>query len=541
MPVRVRAGTFADSHGSHVTVIAAGANQKPGETRLELLARNWGIFRNIIPQLIEANRDGVIVVATNPVDVLTYGTWGISGLPRGRVIGTGTHYEIDPRSVHALIIGEHGDSEVPVWSRATIGGMKLHEFGEAQGRSHDQATLDGIFAQTRDAAQEIIKRKGATYYAVSSGMMRLLEAILRDEQTILPVSCVLRGQYGLGRHERGGVAHCRPMKIVSLELIKVPPSWVWLKIHTDEGITGLGEPYLENHPDSVIAEVLRLEPLLIGEDPRRIEWLWNRMYEGGSGYKGGPVKMSAISGIDMALWDITGKAAGLPVHRLLGGATRDRVLVYRAVGGGRPHVVEPGDPYRAGRRDPVPGDPKPGSPAIDIHNPHPAIARQMLRALAPHRPLFVEEPMPIERVDALAEAVAGSEVPVAAGERWMGKWIFFDALSRGLLAVVQPDLAHAGGITECRKIAAIAEAAYATVALHCPLSPLAFAASVQLDASIPNFLVQEHNEVKGYLRDPFVVGDDGCVEVPNAPGLGVEIDEAGMARIMAKPWSTQRG
>ncbi len=398
------------------------------------------------------------------------------------------------------------------------------------------------------------------------------------------------------------------MKIVSLELIKVPPSWVWLKIHTDEGITGLGEPYLENHPDSVIAEVLRLEPLLIGEDPTRIEWLWNRMYEGGSGYKGGPVKMSAISGIDMALWDITGKAAGLPVHRLLGGATRDRVLVYRAVGGGRPHVVEPGDPYRAGRRDPGPGDPKPDSPeawraaaaelvhewgfralkahvspgetpfgtdlvdgmvacfaaaregagpgvpvAIDIHNPHPAIARQMLRALAPHRPLFVEEPMPIERVDALAEAVAGSEVPVAAGERWMGKWVFFDALSRGLLAVVQPDLAHAGGITECRKIAAIAEAAYATVALHCPLSPLAFAASVQLDASIPNFLVQEHNEVNdtraggrtvigaGYLRDPFVVGDDGCVAVPNAPGLGVELDEAGMARIMAKPWSTQRG
>ena len=398
------------------------------------------------------------------------------------------------------------------------------------------------------------------------------------------------------------------MKIVSLELIKVPPSWVWLKIHTDGGITGLGEPYLENHPDSVIAEVLRLEPLLIGEDPTRIEWLWNRMYEGGSGYKGGPVKMSAISGIDMALWDITGKAAGLPVYRLLGGATRDRVLVYRAVGGGRPHVVEPGDPYRAGRRDPVPGDPKPGSPeawraaaaelvhewgfralkahvspgetpfgtdlvdgmvacfaaaregagpgvpvAIDIHNPHPAIARQMLRALAPHRPLFVEEPMPIERVDALAEAVAGSEVPVAAGERWMGKWIFFDALSRGLLAVVQPDLAHAGGITECRKIAAIAEAAYATGAVPCPLSPLAFAASVQLDASIPNFLVQEHNEVNdtrdggrtvigaGYLRDPFVVGDDGCVAVPNAPGLGVEIDEAGMARIMAKAWSTQRG
>ena len=140
------------------------------------------------------------------------------------------------------------------------------------------------------------------------------------------------------------------MKITALELIKVPPSWVWLKLHTDEGLVGLGEPYLEGHPDSVIAEVRRLEPLLLGEDPRRIEYLWDRMYTAGGHYRGGPVTLSAISGIDIALWDVAGKAAGQPVHRLLGGAYRDRVLVYHATGGALPHCVEPGQPYRSGRR-----------------------------------------------------------------------------------------------------------------------------------------------------------------------------------------------
>jgi len=138
------------------------------------------------------------------------------------------------------------------------------------------------------------------------------------------------------------------MKIIELEILKVPPSWVWLKIHTDEGITGVGEPYLENHHDTVIAEVQRLEPFLLGQDPTRVEALWQTMYDSGIGYRGGPVKMSAISGIDIALWDIAGKAAGLPIHRLLGGACRDRVRMYRATGGALPHWVEPGQPYRAG-------------------------------------------------------------------------------------------------------------------------------------------------------------------------------------------------
>jgi galactonate dehydratase len=396
------------------------------------------------------------------------------------------------------------------------------------------------------------------------------------------------------------------MKITHFELLKVPPSWVWLKVYTDDGLIGLGEPFLENHADSVIAEVRRLEPLLVGQDPRRIETLWEKMYNGGLGYKGGPVTMSAISGIDMALWDIAGKVAGQPVHQLLGGACRNRVKIYRATGGGLPHVVEPGLPYRTGRASSQPwrsDDPAvwaegarvlveewgfralkvhfgPGEGlevtsqidrfaewfaavrqgagpgvdvAVDIHNPHPRIAIQLIHALEPYRPLFVEEPMPIERLDTLVQIAQATSAPIAAGERWMGKWIFFEAIARGALAVVQPDLAHAGGITECKKIAAIAEAGYAKVALHAPLSPLALAASIQLDACLPNFLVQEHNEVndwregdrtmigQGFLKQPFVLDAEGCVAVPQGPGLGVEIDDDGLREIMQREWSTQRG
>lgn len=395
------------------------------------------------------------------------------------------------------------------------------------------------------------------------------------------------------------------MKITRFEILKVPPSWVWLLIHTDEGLTGIGEPYLENHADSVIAEVRRLEPLLIGQDPQRVEALWTAMYNGGIGYKGGPLTMSAISGIDMALWDLTGKIMGRPVHQLLGGAYRDRVRMYRATGAGVPHCVEPGLPYRAGRPATPPDvhdlrswseyarivveewgfrclkvhfSPGEGleatsqvdrfaerfaavregagpevDVAVDIHNPHPRIALQLITALEPHRPLFVEEPIPIERVDLLNDLARQTRATLAAGERWMGKWVFFDALRQGALAVVQPDLAHAGGITECKKIAAIAEACYASVALHCPLSPVALAASIQLDACMPNFLVQEHNEVNdwrqdgktligyGYLREPFMLDNQGCVAVPQTPGLGIEIDQDGLKEIMQRPWSQQRG
>jgi galactonate dehydratase len=284
--------------------------------------------------------------------------------------------------------------------------------------------------------------------------------------------------------------------------------------------------------------------------------------------------------------------------------------MYRATGGALPHFVQPGEPYRAGyqrqgsnvvqrnRNEPAtwaeaariltqewgfralkvhfgPGEGlevtskvdhfatlfaavrEGAGPdvdvAVDIHNPHPAIANQMIEVLAPHRPLFIEEPMPIERVDHLVDSARRTNAPMAAGERWMGKWVFFDALRHGALAVVQPDICHAGGITECHKIATMAESTFAKVALHCPLSPLALAASIQLDAVIPNFLVQEHNEVNdwreggktylgyGYFKDPFVLDEHGCVQVPQGPGLGVELDDAGMAEIMGRPWTSQRG
>jgi galactonate dehydratase len=336
------------------------------------------------------------------------------------------------------------------------------------------------------------------------------------------------------------------------------------------------------------------------------------MYESGSGYLGGPVKMSALSGIDIALWDLAGKAAGVPIYQMLGGQVHDRIKMYRSVGHELPWTVEPGEPYESGtplirkntKFDNItqidPGTYKEAARilteewgfralkmhvaigdgleitsqvnavterfaaaregagpdvdvAIDIHNPNPSIGRQMIESLAPHRPLFIEEPMPVERVDALAQIVEGTSATIAAGERWMGKWIFFDALTRGLISVMQPDICHAGGITECKKIATMGEAAYAKLALHCPLSPLALAASIQVDACSPNLLVQEHNEVndsrekdktiigKGFFKDPFELDAEGCVTVPDEPGLGIEIDDKGFEAVMSKPWSAVRG
>ena len=398
------------------------------------------------------------------------------------------------------------------------------------------------------------------------------------------------------------------MKITELELLKVPPSWIWVRVHTDCGITGLGEPYLEDHAEVVMAEVNRIAPCLIGEDPTRIEHLWRKMYESGNGYKGGPVKMSAISGIDMALWDIAGKAYGLPVHQLLGGKTRDRVKVYRSCHDEPPYTVQPGLPYRpkpqtsqlqvpatfdsAAERmarsaeqlaewgfrclklhfGPPPSLDQPADLdeivacvaavreavgkgidiAADIHNTHMSRALQLAKRLEPFGLLFLEEPLQPERIDLVRRIAEATDIPVAAGERWMGKWAFREALEAGV-SVVQPDVAHAGGFTELRKIAAMAEASYASVAPHCPLSPLSFAACIQFGAAMPIFLVQEHNEVNdsrdggmtrigcGYMREPFELGDDGCVPVPERPGIGFELDEIGFANIMKLPWRAARG
>jgi len=203
-PTRIWAGAYEDCAGAAVTVIAAGANQRPGESRLDLVKRNAAIFREIVPTVARHNPNGILLIATNPVDALTHASLKLSGLPKERVIGSGTildtarfrqllsrHFNVDARSIHAFIVGEHGDSEVPVWSLANIAGMRLEEYCAANDVPLDRAALAEIFIQTRDAAYQIIERKGATYYAVAAGLMRIVEAILRDQGTVLSVSSLV--------------------------------------------------------------------------------------------------------------------------------------------------------------------------------------------------------------------------------------------------------------------------------------------------------------------------------------------------------------
>jgi len=209
-PVHVWAGGYEDVEGAAVVVLAAGANQRPGETRLELPGRNAAILHEIVPQVIARAPDAILLMATNPVDVLTWATLSTSTLSARRVIGSGTildtarfrsllsrHFGVDPRSMHAHIIGEHGDTEVAAWSIATIGGMPIAGFQAASGRVLDRASRERIVTDTRRAAYEIIERKSATYYAVAAGVVRIIQAILRDESTVLTVSSRLTGSYGL--------------------------------------------------------------------------------------------------------------------------------------------------------------------------------------------------------------------------------------------------------------------------------------------------------------------------------------------------------
>ncbi len=207
-PLRIYAGGYEQLAGCEVVVIAAGANQRPGETRLDLLQRNAAVFRDVVPRVVGASPDAIIVIATNPVDILTHISAELAGLPRGRVIGSGTildtarfryllgqHYRVDPRSVHAYIVGEHGDSELALWSLANIAGVRLRDFVGVNGQRYDQAAMDAVFEQTRTAAYEIIKRKKATYYAIGLGLLTIVEAILRDQHTVLTISSPMTGQY----------------------------------------------------------------------------------------------------------------------------------------------------------------------------------------------------------------------------------------------------------------------------------------------------------------------------------------------------------
>ncbi len=249
-PTKIWNGTYADCAGAAVTIVAAGAGQKPGESRLDLVKRNADIFGQIIPEISKYNPGGILLITTNPVDVLTYASWKLSGLPPNQVIGSGTildtarfryllseHFGVDARSVHAYIIGEHGDSEVPVWSLANIAGMRLPAYASAQGMPHDLTAMENIFMQTRNAAYEIIKRKGATYYAVAAGVMRIVEAILRDQSTVLSVSSLINNYYDINDVclslptviDRGGVEQFLHLELNETEINAVRHSAEILK------------------------------------------------------------------------------------------------------------------------------------------------------------------------------------------------------------------------------------------------------------------------------------------------------------------------
>jgi L-lactate dehydrogenase len=208
-PVRIWSGSYADCAGAGIIVLAAGVSQQTGETRMDLLKRNAALFQKIVPQVVQYARDAILIIVTNPVDVLTYITWKISGLSSSQVIGIGTildtarfryllsqHYHVEPRSVHAFVIGEHGDSQVVVWSLANIAGIRLEDYGHLNGGELDLETKVNIARETRNAAYEVISRKGATFYAISAGVVRIVEAITRNEDSVLTVSSPLGGIYG---------------------------------------------------------------------------------------------------------------------------------------------------------------------------------------------------------------------------------------------------------------------------------------------------------------------------------------------------------
>ncbi|MGW5256289.1 galactonate dehydratase [Streptomyces sp. NPDC004012] len=353
------------------------------------------------------------------------------------------------------------------------------------------------------------------------------------------------------------------MKITRVETFLVPPRWLFCRIETDDGVAGWGEPVVEGRAEPVRAAVDVLAEYLIGQDPLRIEDHWQVLTKGGF-YRGGPVLSSAVAGLDQALWDIAGRTYGAPVHALLGGPVRDRVRVYAWVGGDEPAElteqviaqVEAGftavKMNAAGLTSPVVTAAETAAVvarvsaarevlgpdrdvAVDFHGRFSAAAaRRVLAELAPLYPLFVEEPVVPEQSQLLPGLVAASPVPLATGERLYSRSDFLAPLTAGV-AVAQPDLSHAGGISEVHRIASLADVYGAHLAPHCPLGPIALAASLQMAFATPNFLIQEQSrgihynkdaDLLSYVMDPepfrFVAGH---AQRGDIPGLGITVDE----------------
>lgn len=354
------------------------------------------------------------------------------------------------------------------------------------------------------------------------------------------------------------------MKITSVNTYLVRPRWAMVEIETDEGITGWGEPVVEGKAATVVACIEEMKPYLIHANPLQIEDMWNILYRGGF-YRGGPILMSAIAGIDQALWDIKGKFYNAPVYDLLGGSCRDKMRVYSWIGGDRPDDVaqaakkkqEEGftaikmngteelqyiDTYEkvdellervASIRE---ATGKYFGIAIDFHGRvHKPMAKVLIKKLEEFDPMFIEEPVLCEHMEEFRELSRISNIPLATGERLFTKYDFKRLLQAGGIDIIQPDLSHAGGITEVRKIAAMAEAYDVALAPHCPLGPIALSACLQVDAVAYNAIIQEqsigihYNEGKSvldYIKNPedfsFI---NGFVHFPKKPGFGVEMNK----------------
>jgi galactonate dehydratase len=354
------------------------------------------------------------------------------------------------------------------------------------------------------------------------------------------------------------------MIIKQIDIYKLPPRWVFLKMTTDSGITGWGEPAVEGRSDTLIAAIKELIPLLIGRDARQIEDIFQVLTKGGF-YRGGIILMSAISGIDQALWDIKGKALNVPVYQLLGGAVRDKMRIYSWVGGDNTEEVASqakkkiGEGFSAikmnlcGQIDfhvslknikeikqnvqkvrEVIGDEN--DLAIDFHGRvHKIMAKRFIRELEEFAPMFFEEPLLPEYSSSFKQLNCLSAIPLAAGERLVGRKEFKDIIYHADIDIIQPDLSHVGGIWEAKKIAAWAEASGMLTALHCPLGPIAFAAALQFDFCTYNALIQETSlgihynkeiDLLTYItnKDDFKI-QEGFIYRNEKPGLGVEIDE----------------